>query len=269
MYRRFAAAASWSMRERPLIHGLLEADVTRARALLREHHARTGESLSFTAFVTACLARAVDEHKEVQAFRCGRRHLMIFDDVDVCTRIEREFEGERLVLPWVHRAANRKTVRQLHDEIRAAQREDVGPLVRRFGLLPAVLEKPFVWAYVAIGQWRPRMLKATMGTVGITAVGMFGRGMGWGIPAASPSALMVTVGGIGEKHVAVGGQLALREFLSVTVSVDHDLVDGAPAARFTQRLKELLENADCLDALDALATRPGRGETRKEESGSC
>lgn len=28
---------------------------------------------------------------------------------------------------------------------------------------------------------------------------------------------------------------------SVTVSFDHDVIDGAPAARFTQRLKELME----------------------------
>ena len=30
---------------RPLIHGLLEIDVTRARTVLREHKARTGEAL--------------------------------------------------------------------------------------------------------------------------------------------------------------------------------------------------------------------------------
>jgi pyruvate/2-oxoglutarate dehydrogenase complex dihydrolipoamide acyltransferase (E2) component len=30
-------------------------------------------------------------------------------------------------------------------------------------------------------------------------------------------------------------------FLSLSVSFDHDIVDGAPAARFTQRLQELLQ----------------------------
>jgi len=28
----------------------------------------------------------------------------------------------------------------------------------------------------------------------------------------------------------------------MTISVDHDIIDGAPLARFTQRLKELIEN---------------------------
>jgi pyruvate/2-oxoglutarate dehydrogenase complex dihydrolipoamide acyltransferase (E2) component len=89
-----------------------------------------------------------------------------------------------------------------------------------------------------------------MGTVGVTAVGMFGGGAGWGIPATSPTALMVTVGGIGEKHVVTStGDVVAREFLDLTISVDHDLVDGAPAARFTKRLKELIEGAHGLDAL--------------------
>ena len=28
----------------------------------------------------------------------------------------------------------------------------------------------------------------------------------------------------------------------ITISFDHDIIDGAPAARFTQRLKELIES---------------------------
>jgi len=80
-----------------------------------------------------------------------------------------------------------------------------------------------------------------VGTVGITAVGMFGKGAAWGIPPALPT-LMMTVGGIGEKPVLIDGHLALREYLSLTISFDHDIIDGAPAARFTERLKELIES---------------------------
>jgi pyruvate/2-oxoglutarate dehydrogenase complex dihydrolipoamide acyltransferase (E2) component len=76
---------------------------------------------------------------------------------------------------------------------------------------------------------------------------MFGRGAGWGIPAASPTPLMVTVGGIGATSVVVDGQSTMREYLSLTISVDHDIVDGAPATRFTQRLKDLIESGFGLD----------------------
>jgi chloramphenicol O-acetyltransferase len=88
--RWWLAAAFRSAQHTPMIHGLLEVDVSRARAYLREHQAKTGESLSFTAFLIACLGKAVDEHKAVQAYRKGRKHLVLFDEVDVETQIERE-----------------------------------------------------------------------------------------------------------------------------------------------------------------------------------
>jgi pyruvate/2-oxoglutarate dehydrogenase complex dihydrolipoamide acyltransferase (E2) component len=36
-------------------------------------------------------------------------------------------------------------------------------------------------------------------------------------------------------------RIEVREYLSLTLSMDHDLIDGAPAARFAARLKELIE----------------------------
>jgi pyruvate/2-oxoglutarate dehydrogenase complex dihydrolipoamide acyltransferase (E2) component len=244
-YRRWMVAAFRATSHKPVIHGLLEADVTCARALLREYEAKTGQPLSFTAFLVACLAKAVDEHKGVQAMRLGGRRLVLFDDVDINTRIEREVGGHKYVIPYIIRAANRKTFRQAHDEIRAAQRADARGLVKRFrvfSILPTILYASFVGLFTAIGRQRPRVWKQAMGTVGLTSLGMFGTGAGWGIPASSPTPLMLTVGGIGAKRVDVDGQPTTREYLSLTISVDHNLVDGAPAARFTQRLKELIES---------------------------
>ena len=83
-------------------------------------------------------------------------------------------------------------------------------------------------------------MKRNVGTVALTAVGMFGRGGGWGIPLAV-TPLFVTIGGIAERPGVVDGQIAVREYMSLTVTFDHDVVDGAPAARFTSRLKELIE----------------------------
>jgi len=43
--------------------------------------------------------------------------------------------------------------------------------------------------------------------------------------------LTVTLGGIVEKPGVVDGRIEIREYLCVTVSFDHDIIDGAPAAR--------------------------------------
>src|SRR6266576_5728876 len=93
--RRWMAAMFRSVQHKPMIHGLLEVDVTRARAFLRDHKAKTGESLSFTAFLTTCLAKAVDEHKAVQARRFGSKRLILFDEVDVYLPIEHDMAGQK------------------------------------------------------------------------------------------------------------------------------------------------------------------------------
>jgi pyruvate/2-oxoglutarate dehydrogenase complex dihydrolipoamide acyltransferase (E2) component len=269
-YRRWMVAAFHATRHKPVIHGLFEVDVTGARAFLRDYKARTGESLSFTAFLIACLAKAVDENKGVQAYRLGGRRLVVFEDVDVLTDMERDVAGRKYVMPHVLRAANRKTVRDLHDEIRAAQRADAGDRLKRFlpMRMPAALFRPFVWVWGWMGRRRPQVWKNIVGTVEISSVGMFGSGAGWGISPPSVTALMVTVGGIGEKQVLVDGQTATREYLSLTISVDHEIVDGAPTARFARRLKELIESGYGLDEA-AFAPEPvGAGGASRQKVGA-
>ena len=87
----------------------------------------------------------------------------------------------------------------------------------------------------------PQLIKDYYGTVMVSSVGMFGTGGGWGIPVPNHS-LQLTLGGIAEKPGVVEQRIAVRRYLSVTVSFDHDVIDGAPAARFTQRLKQLIES---------------------------
>jgi len=104
---------------RHISHALIEIDVTAARRFIREHKAKTGESLSFTAFLIACLAHAIDENKHMHAYRNWRNQLVLFDEVDVSTLIETEIG--HVALPHVIRAANRKTFREIHQEIRTVQ----------------------------------------------------------------------------------------------------------------------------------------------------
>jgi len=246
--RRLEAIAYHAVQHKPMMHGLLEVDVTRARAFIQAYKTKTGESLSFTAFLIACMAKAVEEHKTVQAYRKGSKHLIVFDDVDVYTPIEREVTGQKQLVPYIIRAANRKTLREIHQEIRTAQVKDMAQAWEGFKVIswPWLLLSPVFHVMVWIGLRSPQVWRRTRGTVGITAVGMFGKGAGWGIPLPSHS-LWITVGGIGEKQMVVEGHITTREYLSLTISFDHDVIDGAPAARFTQRLKELIESGYGLD----------------------
>jgi pyruvate/2-oxoglutarate dehydrogenase complex dihydrolipoamide acyltransferase (E2) component len=231
------------------VHALIEVDVTKPRQCLRAYKARTGESLSFTAFIITCLAKAVDGNKSVQAYRKGRHQLIVFDEVDVITMIEREVGGRKMPADHIIRAANTKTFREVHNEIRAAQVEKVEKFkwLERLASWPTFITG-FVWWAL---RHDPYLRKRFGGTVGVTSVGMFGIGAGWGITIPY-GPLSLVLGGIAEKPGVVDGRIEIREYLCLTISFDHDIIDGAPAARFTQQLKKMIESGFGLDEIGAV-----------------
>ena len=56
-----------------------------------------------------------------------------------------------------------------------------------------------------------------------------------------PEAAILGVGRIAQRPAVVEGQLAVRSMMWLSLTFDHRLVDGAPAARFMQRIKQLVE----------------------------
>ncbi|WP_276261285.1 2-oxo acid dehydrogenase subunit E2 [Haloglomus litoreum] len=229
------------------VHGLVEVDVTEARERIRRIEAETGEAPSFTAFLVACLAATVAEQPAVQAYRDWRGRVHHFDDVDVNVLVETTVDGERIAVPHVVRAANRRSIRSIQEDFRRVREsprsEEQSRVTALARYLPDVLRRQ-LWR---LPQLFPRRWKALAGTVSVTSVGMFGSGSGWAITPTNYS-LQLTVGGIGTRPMLVDGEVEGRELLSLTVTFDHDVVDGAPAARFVQRLSEHVEAARGLEA---------------------
>jgi pyruvate/2-oxoglutarate dehydrogenase complex dihydrolipoamide acyltransferase (E2) component len=228
--------------------GLLEVDVTVARRCIADHKEQTGETLSFAGFLTYCLARAVDEDKSIQAHRKGDKKLILFEDVNVGLMVERKVGEKAALMGHVVLAANHKTFREIHDEIRRVQAEPVPPGRGMAGWFRSLMLLPWPLSrlVIALLRWNSRRdptIAASMGgTVDITSVGMFGGGhSGWGLsPTFHPVGLVV--GGISWKPAVVDGCIEPREILNLTVTFDHDIVDGAPATRFVKRLVELIES---------------------------
>jgi pyruvate/2-oxoglutarate dehydrogenase complex dihydrolipoamide acyltransferase (E2) component len=229
------------------IHALVEVDITEPRERIRRIRERTGEAISFTGFIVHCCGKAVDEDKHLHGYLDWRNRLVLFDDVDVSLPVERRQEGQPVVLQTVIRAANRKTVNQIHREIRELQTKELGETqwgrwLRWYVLIPRFIRGLFF----RFARKAPTVLKRFNGTVLVTSVGMFGTIAGWGIPLPGHT-LCVTIGGIESKPIMVDGQLRSRDHLRLTVSFDHDIVDGGPAARFTQRFASLVRAGDGLE----------------------
>ena len=228
-----------------IVRGLFEVDVTVPRRRIAAHKAETGGTLSFTGFVIACLGQAVEMNLHMHAYRNWRNQLILFDEVDVIVNIEVEMDGHRFPMVHIMRAVNKRSFRDLHDEIRAVQADPQTSremqLAKRVLLLPAFARRLI---YRVINR-RPHLQKRYLGTVAVTAVGMFGTGGGWGLGLPKHT-LAVTIGGIAEKPGVVDGRIEIREYLCLTLNFDHDIVDGAPAARFAQRFKDLIEQGAVL-----------------------
>ncbi len=233
-------------RHKYIMRGLVEIDVTRARQSIREHKARTGESLSFTAFLAACVGHAVAMNKSVHAYRNWRNQLVLFDDVDINIQVERDMQGQKFSLPYIVRGANRKTVRAIHEEIRVAQADPVGGREVKAStwvtLLPSFVQQMFFW----LGSKSPHLLTQNIGTVELNAIGMFGSRGGWGMHIPFHT-LSIVVGGIARKPGVVDERIEIRDYLDMTINFDHDMIDGAPAARFVQQLIDLIESGYGLD----------------------
>jgi pyruvate dehydrogenase E2 component (dihydrolipoamide acetyltransferase) len=90
-----------------------------------------------------------------------------------------------------------------------------------------------------VGKAQPDDLRG--GNFTITNLGMFG------IDAFSPiinlpECAILGVGRIKARPAVVDGQVAVRQMMWLSLTFDHRLVDGAPAARFLQRISQYIES---------------------------
>lgn len=56
-----------------------------------------------------------------------------------------------------------------------------------------------------------------------------------------PESAILGVGRIVSKPVGLEGQIVLRDMMALSLSFDHRVIDDTPAAKFLQRLRQLIE----------------------------
>lgn len=242
--RQVVAASASVTKGKNTIHSFTEVDITEPRRLMKEHFDRTGEKLSLTAYIVKCLAQVMEKHPQLNSFIKGRK-LIILHDVIISVLIEKEVDGEKVPEPIGIKKAQEKTFYQIHNEIREAKKkktDKLGGLSDKTWIrfIPKFLLKTFV----RIADKNIHMAMS-YGKIAVTSVGMFSKEAVWFIPHGSATVL-VTVGSISKKVVEIDGRYISREHLCLTVSFDHDIVDGAPAARFINDFVKTLKSGKLL-----------------------
>ncbi len=232
------------------VRALLEVDVTEARRLIKQSR-HSGRKVSFTAWLIKTIADCVALHPPVAGLNDAKHNrVLVFEDVDISIVVEKEVDGTRVPLPYVIRKADKKPLCEIQTEIEAAKAQTVkgeGDYVLGEGKSALGMR-----LFVRLPQWlrlilmrllvlnHPQRVKDMMGIVMITTVGMVGHTRGWIMPFGMHP-LCLAFGSLNEQAAVYKGEIQKREILHLTVLIDHDVIDGVPAARFVDDLVKKMQ----------------------------
>ena len=225
--------------------GLMEVDITNARKKLHQYARKSGEKLSFTGWIVRCIAKAVEDHPKVNSYRYRRRKLIHFHDIDISVMVEKEIKGKKIPIPVSIKQANTKTTLELSQEIRQAQLTEYaeknqllyqGKLMKLYPFIPKFIRQKIIHRIIS----NPMTYHRQGATIIVTSVGMFVKSKGWILGFGGLTTLNIAIGGISKQLTKVEDTIEEREFLNISIHLDHDILDGAPAARFAQDLEHLI-----------------------------
>ncbi len=202
---------------------LQEVDVTNLQDLrvkINEVFQQQGRGkVSYTDLIAVLVAQALKEHPRLNG-RVLEDRVELYSGVNMGIAVALD---DGLVVPVIHKA-HRLSLEQMSERIKsAAQRARDGDL-------------------------EPEELEG--GTFTLTNLGMFGV-EGFTPLINPPETAILGLGTISEKPMLKDGILEQRLCMTLSLSFDHRAVDGAPAALFLSRVKEMMENPHLPFQMDA------------------
>ena len=247
--RNFVLDTCYRGHKKNIVYSIFSVDVTNVRNFLKSYKEKNNLSISFSSYILKEFTEVIKLFPIFNSYRKGKKKLVVFDDVDCSVMIESEIDGILQPIHYIIRDANKKTLQEIQKEIRYAQKqrfEDYVPKLDRFffSKVPRLLRN-WVWHR---SNKEPDLFKHYSGTVGLTSVGMFGTGFISVVPL-TPMTSTLAIGTIEKKlQFNASHDVVEHEFLYLTLSVDHKIIDSAPLMRFIAELKKKIENKDALTA---------------------
>jgi pyruvate dehydrogenase E2 component (dihydrolipoamide acetyltransferase) len=193
----------------------MEAPMTRLVERRESLRTEGAEDVSITAYVVKAAAKALEDHPLINS-SLEQDELRLFGEINVAVAIN---TPDGLVAPVIPQT-NKKSLVEVSRSIRN--------LTER--AMQNTLSVPDL----------------TGGTFTVTNLG--GYGVELFAPVINPpQCAILGFGKTAEKAVVVGKEIRVMLMTTLSLVFDHRIVDGVPAARFLQRVKELLESPENLD----------------------
>ena len=203
-----------SWQERPQVTLITELDATNLVNARAQLNAEPDVKVAYNAFLVKAVALALRDHPEANVTLTDEG-LQQQEQINVGLAVDTE---RGLMVPVLH-DADAKSLLDINQALtELAQRALDG------ASLPDEL---------------------TGGSITVTNLGMYE--IDAFTPIINPSeSVILGVGQIAAKPVVVDGEIAIRQMMTLSLGFDHRVIDGAPAARFLQRIKRLLERPTAL-----------------------
>ena len=167
------------------VSAMLEFDVTGSREKIRNLR-KSGINVSFNAWLIKAISSVLQNHPEGSAFRCGKRKLIIFDDINVSIMVEKRVNDSKVPIPLVIEKTNEKSASEITSEIENAKNRELSKSDIVLKKRPTLLEKLYYHlpGFLRRAVWKimlrnPKYAYRKMGNVAITSIGMVGKINGW------------------------------------------------------------------------------------------
>jgi len=252
---RKLAGATWGPPADPQFFGDLDVDAEAMLDFVRRERERTGVHVTVTHVVGRAIARALADVPSLGVrLAHGREYQR--DSVDVFFIVAAE-GGDELTGVKVSRA-DQRSVADIATELQRRTSAIVEGSDEEFGRakqMLSVLPPRVLRQALRLSAWLSSDLHLDLPVLGVrreafggamvTSVGM------WGIQHAySPLAayyrvpVLVCVGAVTPRPVAVAGTVVVRPMVTLTATFDHRYVDGYHAAQFAQAVQDYCAKPD-------------------------
>lgn len=251
---RKLALATWGSPKDPQFYGELELDASALRSYVDAVRARGGVPVTVTHVVAKAVAYGLAEVPAMRS-RLARGRVHPRESIDVFVIATADAEGGELTgVKICH--ADTKPVEEIAAElatrvsaIRNNDDQTFGRSKAMMAALPPWLLRPALRGAARLTSDLNLDLTAfgmprqAFGSAMITSVGMWGVTKGF-----SPLApyyrvpVLVLVGAVTDRPVAVDGAVVVRPMLTLTATFDHRYVDGMHAARFADAARRYLSD---------------------------
>ena len=189
-----------------------DADMAAAKALYKElkgKYAKAGYKLTYTAMIIKAVAMALEDHEAIRTQVVDDKTLKVLDRIDIGVAVD---VPGGLVVPVI-REANLKDLRTI-----CADLADISERARN----KTLVEEDFGGAVI------------TVSNLGAQGVRYF-------TPILNrPESAILGTGAIIDTPVVVDGGIFVHPVLGLSLTYDHRVINGAPAARFLADIKKNL-----------------------------